>query len=333
MNMGGKTPSLWQRYRNYFSVGAAVTPKTLKTHIELLTHNFNSLTCENHMKPSILQPKEGEYRFKAADATVDFAMEHSMLIRGHTFVWHNQTPDWFFLDAGQVADKALVVDRLKNHINKVTSKYNQQIYCWDVVNEAVEDKGSSCLRNTKWLECLGEDYIKIAFELAREEDPNAKLFYNDYNAVVPEKRDKIFGLLKDLKEKDTPIDGMGIQGHWDIYNFSEDDIRKAIEMYASLDLEIHITELDVSVHDWREPSSLKVPTAKMLELQEKKYDEIFTIFREYSEVVKSVTLWGVADDVTWLDGFPIKGRKNWPLLFDEDHKPKGSFWRVVDFEG
>src|SRR5690554_519305 len=144
MNMGGKTPSLWQRYRNYFSVGAAVTPKTLKTHSELLTHNFNSLTCENHMKPSILQPKEGEYRFKAADATVDFAMEHSMLIRGHTFVWHNQTPDWFFLDAGQVADKALVVDRLKNHINTVTSKYNQQIYCWDVVNEAVEDKGSSC---------------------------------------------------------------------------------------------------------------------------------------------------------------------------------------------
>ncbi|HZK35258.1 MAG TPA: endo-1,4-beta-xylanase [Bacillota bacterium] len=326
-----RTPSLWQRHRNHFSVGAAVTPATIKTHRELLTQHFNSLTCENHMKPSILQPIEGEYSFEAADAIVDFAKEHSMLIRGHTLVWHNQTPDWFFLDGGLAADKALLLDRLKNHTKTVIDRYGQQIYCWDVVNEAVEDQGDVCLRDSKWLKIVGKDFIKIAFEIAREADPKAKLFYNDYNAVVPKKRDKIFGLLKDLKEKDTPIDGMGIQGHWDIYNFSEDDIRKAIEMYASLGLEIHITELDVSVHDWMEPSSLKKPTAKMIDLQEKKYDEIFTIFREYSEVVKSVTLWGVADDITWLDGFPIRGRKNWPLLFDEDHQPKESFWRVVDF--
>lgn len=325
------TPSLWQRYKNLFPIGAAISPGALHTHRDLLVKHFNSLTCENHMKPVMIQPQEGKFAFETADSILDFAKENKMLMRGHTLVWHNQTPDWFFEDNGRAADRNLVLNRMKSHINTVVSHYKGSVYCWDVVNEAIDDKDDGYLRESKWLGSLGEGFIAEAFRAAHEADPDAALFYNDYNAVIPQKRDKIYRLLAGLKEKDVPVHGMGIQGHWNIYDTKAEDIRNAIEKYSSLGIDVQITELDVSCYHWNEPSGLQSPTDEMMKLQEKKYGEIFEIFREYSDVISGITFWGPSDEVSWLNNFPVRGRKNWPLLFDTNQRPKGSFWRVADF--
>ena len=186
------------------------------------------------------------------------------------------------------------------------------------------------MRSTKWLEILGEDYIRHAFEAAHEADPNALLFYNDYNETEPVKRDKIYKLVRSLKEKGVPIHGIGMQGHWNIYGPSLDEIRQAIELYASLDLQLHITELDLSMFHFEDRrTDLLVPTEQMVELQEQRYEDIFRLFKEYRDVITSVTFWGAADNYTWLDNFPVRGRKNWPFLFDGELQPKKAFWRVI----
>ena len=172
--------------------------------------------------------------------------------------------------------------------------------------------------------------MEQAFLYAYEADPDALLFYNDYNECFPEKREKIFALVKSLRDKGIPIHGIGMQAHWSLTRPSLDEIRAAIERYASLGVVLHITELDVSMfefHDRR--TDLAVPTNEMIEQQAERYGQIFALFKEYRDVIQSVTFWGIADDHTWLDNFPVQGRKNWPLLFDEQHKPKPAFWRAV----
>ncbi|MGO4545430.1 endo-1,4-beta-xylanase [Paenibacillus sp. 2TAB23] len=328
-----KIIKLHEAFSDQFLIGAAVNSKTLKTQRELLIHHFNSLTAENEMKFERLHPAEDLYTFEEADRLVAFAKENSMGVRGHTLVWHNQTPNWMFEDAsGRAVNRETLLSRMKNHIETVVSRYKGTIYGWDVVNEAVADSGDELLRSSKWLDIAGEDFIAKAFEYAHAADPAAILFYNDYNESVPGKREKIYTLVKSLKEIDVPIHGIGLQAHWNLEHPSIDDIRQAIERYASLGMMLHITELDVSVFDHKDRrTNLLAPTEEMMERQAERYRQFFELFRAYSEHITSVTFWGAADDYTWLDNFPVYGRKNWPFLFDQNRMPKKAFWDVVKF--
>lgn len=316
--------SFYETYKDFFQVGACVEPVHLKFYREILKKHFNSLTAENRMKPIHLQPEEGEFNFEPADEIVRFAKENNKKVRGHTLVWHNQTPEWFFKNEkdGQVGRQSLL-SRMEKHIQQVVNHFQDDIYCWDVVNEAIEDEENSGLfRDSKWLKIVGEDFVDQAFKYTARVSSKIKLFYNDYNAVDSGKRDRIFTMLKNMKERGVPLDGMGIQGHWNINWPSLEDIKKAIEKYASLGLDIHITELDMSMFEFGDKRKLKEPTAEMLDKQYHRYRDIFELFREYSSEISNVTLWGIADDNTWLDNFPIKNRKNWPLLFDINHRSK-----------
>lgn len=326
-------PSLHEVYQENFKIGAAVNPKTLQMQRDLLKKHFNSITAENEMKFEELQPLEGKFKFDVADQMVDFAQANGMQVRGHALVWHNQTPEWMFLnDDGTTVDRELLLERMKSHITTVMQRYKGKIFCWDVVNEAVSDDGEEILRKSRWTEIIGEDFIEYAFRFAHEADPEALLFYNDYNESDPIKRDKIYKLVTALLEKDVPIHGIGLQAHWNIKQPSYENVKEALEKYASLGLRIHLTELDMSVFEFSDRrTDLTEPTEEMLSLQAKRYDKFFDILREYSNVIDSVTFWGAADDYTWLSGFPVRGRKNWPFVFDETHLPKESFWKIIDF--
>jgi endo-1,4-beta-xylanase len=325
-------PKLRELFAEQFLIGAAVNPLTLNTQKDLLIHHFNSLTAENEMKFERLHPEEGTYTFEHADQLIEFAKANGMKVRGHTLVWHNQTPAWVFEDAsGGTVDKDTLLARMKSHIETVVSRYKGEIYAWDVVNEAVSDSNDELLRKSKWLDIAGEEFIAQAFETAHRVDPQATLFYNDYNESNPQKRERIYTLVKSLKDAGVPIHGVGLQAHWSLYHPTSEEIREAIERYASLGMKLHLTELDVSMfaHDDRR-TDLTEPTQEMLAKQAERYEQFFSLLKEYSRYIECVTFWGAADDFTWLDNFPVRGRKNWPFLFDIHQQPKASFWKVAD---
>ncbi|ABX43367.1 endo-1,4-beta-xylanase [Lachnoclostridium phytofermentans] len=319
--------TLKEKYKDYFLIGAAVNASTIRTHGELIKDHFNSITCENEMKFSNLCPREKEYQFEKADTIVQFAKDNELKMRMHTLVWHNQTPEWVFLDT----TKEGLEERLSNHIHMLGKRYGKDCYSVDVVNEAIEDKLDGFLRESSWLQGLGNDYIERAFLLAKQEMPEAKLFYNDYNETNPIKRDKIFKLIKELKEKGIPVDGIGMQCHINIYHSSMDELKEAIEKYLSLGVSIEITEMDVSMFRHEDRSEILKPTIEQYKAQARVYKECFQIFREYKNDITSVTLWGVSDDVSWLNHFPVNNRRNWPLLFDEMMKPKEAFYEIMNF--
>jgi endo-1,4-beta-xylanase len=331
-----KILSLCDAYKDYFRIGAAVRDEDLEgVQGELLKKHFNSLTAENAMKFGEIQPDQGSYEFAKPDKMKDFAINNNMGMRGHTFVWHNQTPAWLFLDSnGEQASKELLLERLRSHIKTLVNRYGDVIYAWDVVNEAIEDKSGEQYRDTTWRRIIGEDYIQTIFQIAREEVKNAELYYNDYNNELPDKLDKSYKMLKELVANGTPVDGVGIQSHWNISDKDLiDNLKNAIETYASLGLKVQVTELDVSMFNFENRrTDLTEPTSEMLYLQEEMYDNIFRTFREYKSVLNSVTFWGISDMYTWKDDFPVRGRKDWPMLFDVNGKPKASFDRVVNFK-
>ena len=332
MNKQSEIASFYESYRDYFSIGTCLEPRDLATYDNILRKHFNSLTAENCMKPASLQPEEEEFNFKQADKIIEFADKHNKKVRGHTLVWHNQTPDWFFENkSGSPVNKGKLLERMKNHIDKVVNHFGDKIYCWDVVNEAVADNGPDIYRQSKWYDLAGKEFIELAFKNTAEIAPEGTaLFYNDYNAVQPHKRDKIISLLQDLMNKEVPVDGIGIQGHWNIEDFAVENIKIAIEKYAELGLDVHITELDISMFSFKDKRKIDAPTPEMQEKQNKMYREIFQVFREYSSTISNITLWGIADDNTWLDNFPVKNRKNWPLLFDVNHKPKDVLVEIIN---
>ncbi len=314
-----------------FHIGAAVSSNTIKSQESLLTHHFNSITAENEMKFASVHPQEELYTFEEADQIVDFARKHGMAVRGHTLVWHNQTTDWLFRDKqNQLVSKAVLYERIRSHIHTVVGRYKGDIYAWDVVNEVIADDGDQLLRTSSWTEIAGDEFIAKAFEYAHAADPNALLFYNDYNESHPNKRDKIYTLVKSLLDRGVPIHGIGLQAHWNLFDPTLDDIRAAIEKYASLGLQLQLTELDVSVFRFEDKrADLTEPEPGMLEQQAELYEAVFKLLKEYSDVISAVTFWGAADDHTWLSDFPVRGRKNWPLLFDEQHRPKPAYYRVA----
>ena len=286
-----------------------------------------------------IQPKEGVFNWAAADSIVDFAIKNKLKVRGHTLVWHDYMPDWFFIgpDGNQVS-RELLLKRLQKYITTVMTRYKGKIYAWDVVNEAVDDNPNNYLRKSKWHQIIGEDFIAKAFEYAHAADPKAQLFYNDYNADRPDKRENIYQLLKSLKDKGVPVYGVGLQSHWNIFEVNEADLKSAIEKYASLGLKLHFTEVDMSIYPWeltvrdKKVEENDTFTAELAQKQADKYDMVFRVFRQYKTVIENVTFWNVSDRYTWLDNYPVRRRKNYPLLFDAQLKPKPAYWKVVNFK-
>ncbi len=327
-------------YAGYFPIGVAVSPFALKTdEAKLIVQQFNSLTPENAMKMGPIHPKENEYYWKDADSIVAFAQRNGIRVRGHNLCWHNQTPSWLFVDnKGDTVSKAVLLQRLKEHITTVVNRYKGKVYAWDVVNEAISDKPDEYLRPSAWLKICGEEYIAKAFEYAHEADPDAVLFYNDYNEISPVKRAKIIRLLKSLKDAGVPINGVGLQAHWAINEPSREQLDSTIQQFAALGLKVQITELDISVypkeHQARARKTEDADTAFSQEKEAKQmevYKMAFELFRKYRNVISGVTFWNIADRYSWLDNFPVQNRKDYPLLFDKNLHPKKAYWEVVNF--
>jgi endo-1,4-beta-xylanase len=334
-----ETKGLKDYYKNYFPIGVAVSPRALKSaEAELIIQQFNSMTPENAMKMGPIHPEENRYFWDDADQIVNFAQQHGIKVRGHALCWHEQTPSWIFTDAkGDTVTKEVLLSRLKDHITAVVTRYKGKVYAWDVVNEAIADDPSRLLRNSPWYKICGVDFIIKAFEYAHAADPDAKLFYNDYNTERPEKRERIYTLLKKLVDANVPIHGIGLQGHWSIFEPTEKELRETLDKYSSLKLDIQITELDVSLYKWekfkreRRQGETDVFTSELENKQMEHYKMIFKVFRDYKNVITGITFWNISDRRSWLDEYPVAGRKNYPLLFDQNLKPKKAYWEVVKF--
>lgn len=336
MGVGAQAQGLKDAYKDYFAVGVAVNMRNMNTpkHIEIIKENYNSITAENDMKPQSVQPQEGQWNWTNADAIANFCRENGIKLRGHCLAWHSQVGRWMFQgENGAQASKELLYSRMKTHITTVVQRYSDIIYCWDVVNEAVTDDANATdpLRNSQWKSIAGGDeFIRKAFEYAREADPSALLFYNDYNAAVPAKRDKIYNMVKEMKAAGVPIDGIGMQGHFNVYDPSIEDIEAAIVKYSEIVDHIQFTELDIRVN--REMGGGlsfnrqgEEVTPEKLEMFENKYTQFFEVLRRHADVVDVVTFWNVADADSWL------GAANYPLAFDKNYEPKPVYYKLRDF--
>jgi GH35 family endo-1,4-beta-xylanase len=336
---GVQAQGLKDAYKDYFSVGVAVNMRNMinEKHIDIIKTNYNSVTAENDMKPGSVQPNEGEWNWRNADAIANFCRENGIKLRGHCLVWHSQVGRWMFQDVDAAgnsvqAGKEKLYERMKTHIDAVVKRYSDIIYCWDVVNEAVTDDANATdpLRPSQWKTIAGGDeFIRKAFQFAREADPDALLFYNDYNAAVPAKRDKIYNMVKEMKAAGVPIDGIGMQGHFNIYEPSIENIEAAIVKYSEIVDHIHFTELDIRVNR-QMGGGLAIQqgegvTDERLQMFEEKYINFFEVLRRHADVVSVVTFWNVADADSWL------GADNYPLLFDDNFEPKPVYYKVRDF--
>lgn len=343
--VAGVTPTLGQEkglkdyYQGYFPVGVAIRPQDVSgEEAKLILKHFNSITAENAMKMGPIHPRESEYNWEPADRIANFAKTNNLLLRGHTLCWHRQAPGWMFVDdKGNQVSKEVLLQRLRDHITEVVSRYKGIVYAWDVVNEVIDDDNNKFYRESNWYKICGDEFIAKAFEYAHAADPEALLFYNDYNTENPGKRDRIFKLMKQLLDAKVPVHGVGLQGHWSIYDPEETEIKKSIDLFSGLGLAVQVTELDVSVYKGESESREKKPgesdsfTPEQENRQIGQYQMIFKTFREKKDKLTGITFWNLSDKSTWLDNFPVRGRKNYPLLFDQELKPKKAFFEITKF--
>ncbi|WP_158973875.1 endo-1,4-beta-xylanase [Pseudomonas sp. BAV 4579] len=323
------TRSLAAAYGARLKIGAAVEPEQLAAADgTLLARQFSSLVAENAMKPLRIHPQEDRYVFGPADALVAFAEQHGLAVRGHTLLWGSHTPDWFWQGAdGQPATRDQVLQRLKQHIATVVGHYRGRVYAWDVVNEAIEPSQSSCLRDDRWMQVVGPDYLAVAFRAAHAADPQARLFINDFNTQEPAKRDCLARVVKGLLAEGVPVQGIGHQTHISIYWPSLAAIDQSLTTFARLGLENQITELDMSLYQHRDYQPLQ-PLAQRLNLQAERYRDLMALVLTHPEVT-AVTWWGVADKHSWLNHQPGAPGDDQPLLFDRQQRPKPAYWAVL----
>ena len=218
-------------------VGVAINQRqfdgTDTAAVDLITKQFNQISPENALKFQPTQPAADRYTFDAADRYVQFGVDRHMQIVGHNLVWHSQTGAWVFQGAdGKPADRETLLARMRDHIRTVAGRYKGKIYGWDVVNEAIDEDGS--LRKSPWQIGIGDDYVAKAFEFAHEADPDAELYYNDFNLEKPMKRAGVIKLVKDLQTRNLRIDGIGNQGHWRLDTPTIGEIEMAlVELHAT----------------------------------------------------------------------------------------------------
>ncbi len=329
-------PALREVLAPHFKIGAAVWEGDITgPHAQLLTRHFNSITTEDAMKWEKIHPTESNFNFEPADALVSFAVNNGMSVRGHTLVWHEQVPDWVFRDlqglpmAPTTENKALLLQRLETHIRTVAAHFGDKVYAWDVVNEAIDPAQPDGLRRNKWYEICGPEYIDRAFVAAREAVPTAKLYLNDFETTVPAKRAALLNLIKGLRSRGIPIDGVGHQMHSNINSPTAAEVIETINAFSAVPgIDHQITELDVSIYNSHLQTYELVPEPVLLK-QGYRYRELFNVFRSLQGKISSVTFWGKADDHTWLSTYPIT-RLEAPLPFDDRLKAKPAYWGIVD---
>ena len=340
-------PGLKDAYKDYFTIGVAVNKTNVSdpAQIEIIKKQFNSVTAENAWKPGEIHPKEGVWNFGLADSIANFCRENGIKMRGHCLCWHSQFADWMFTDKkGKPVKKEVFYQRLREHIHTVVNRYKDVVYAWDVVNEAMADDGrpfefvdgkmvpASPYRQSRHFKLCGDEFIAKAFEFAREADPTGVLIYNDYSCVDNGKRERIYNMVKKMKDAGVPIDGIGMQGHYNIYFPDEDQLEKAIERFSEIVNTIHITELDLRTNTESGGQLMfargeaKPQAGYIGTLQEDQYNRLFRIFRKHKDVIKNVTFWNLSDKDSWL------GVNNHPLPFDENFKAKRSLAVIRDFD-
>ncbi len=329
--------SVHPAFAGLFDVGAAVWQGDLSgEHAFLLSKHFNSITSENDMKWSSVQPAEGTFVFTNADAQVAFARARNMAVRGHTLVWHSQNPAWLFNDASGAPmtptpeNRALLLQRLERHIRTVVTHFGEDVYAWDVVNEVIDPAQPDGFRRSPWFTIVGPEYIERAFRLAREAAPHARLYINDFNTTQEPKRTFLLDLVKDLQSRGVPIDGIGHQMHSNVEFPSAASVIETVNKFAALGLDNQITELDVSVYSGSFPQPFAayedIPAARFL-MQAFRYRDYFNAFAYLADRISSVTFWGQADDHTWLTS---PGRVDGPLLFDTGLTHKPAYTALLD---
>lgn len=346
---GSDDTTLRKAFEDHFLIGTAINGMQISgadpEALPFIASQFNSVTPENEMKWERIHPEPGRYEFGLADSIVDFAERNGMKVIGHTLVWHSQTPRWVFQDSlGNQLTRDALLERMREHIHTVVGHYKGRVLGWDVVNEAVNEDGS--LRKTKWLEIIGEDYIEKAFIFANEADPDAELYYNDYNNEEPAKLAGVIPIIKNLQAKGIRIDGVGIQGHWHLDSPDMAIVDKSIGDYGALGIKVMITEMEINVLptparfygaeisnrgaylDSLNPYVKGLPDSVETQLTDR-YAELFRILLKHDDAVTRVTFWGVHDGYSWKNNWPIPGRTNYPLLFDRNYNPKPAWHAVI----
>jgi endo-1,4-beta-xylanase len=342
-------PSLRDEFRGAFLVGAALNASQFSGRdtagAALVVRHFDTISPENVLKWALVHPQPGRYDFEAADRYVEFGKANGMFVVGHTLVWHSQLPRWVYQDAsGAPVSRDTLLQRMREHIQTVVSRYRGRIAGWDVVNEALDEAGS--LRKSPWLSIIGEDYLVKAYQYAHEADPAAELYYNDYSLENPRKRAGAVALVKRLLAAGIPLKAVGVQAHQKLDWPTPAAEDSTIEALAATGVHVNITELDVDVlpaavrgqsanvsdrADVRaglNPYTTALPDTLQAALA-RRYEALFGVDLRHRAAIDRVPFWGVADGDSWLNGWPVRGRTNYPLLFDRQHRPKPAFDAVV----
>lgn len=333
-------PALKDVFGDKFLIGVAVNVRQSSevdtASVKIIKKHFNSIVAEDCMKSANIHPEEDRYNFEQADQFVKFGQENNMAIIGHCLIWHSQLAPWFCVDQkGNNVSAEVLKQRMKDHITTIVTRYKGKIKGWDVVNEAIEEDGS--YRKTKFYEILGEEYIPLAFQYAHEADPDAELYYNDYGMNVPERRDAVVKLVNSLKAKGLRIDAVGMQGHMGMDYPTIEDFEASMLAFAGTGVKVMITEWDMSalptvkrsanISDtvtFRKamnpyPEALPDSVSAVWNARMKAF---FNLFLKHADIVERVTAWGVSDGDSWKNNFPVRGRKEYPLLFDRNYEMK-----------
>jgi endo-1,4-beta-xylanase len=341
--------SLKAAFKGDFVIGAALNAAQISGQDArgdaIVTSQFSTISPENVLKWLLVHPQPDKYDFALPDQYVAFGQKHHMFIVGHNLVWHNQIPAWVFHDdKGNLLTRDALLARMRDHIHTVVGRYKGKIQSWDVVNEALNEDGT--MRDSLWHKIIGDDYIEKAFQYAHEADPQAQLTYNDYNLENEPKRKGAIALMKKLLAEGIPITSIGLQNHDNLTFPSVEQEDATISAFEALGLKVVISELDMNLlpKGGLQPTAdvtLKIDPAKGLdpyakglpdEVQQQlaaRYAELFRVFLKHRGTITRVTFWNVADGDSWLNDWPVAGRKNYPLLFDREDKPKPAFDAVL----
>lgn len=343
MGLHAQDLSLKDVMGKYFHVGTALDTAFINGHLpdkayRLVEQQFDAVVAEDCMKGENIHPAVDRYDWRDADKFVDWATAHHMYIIGHTLVWHSQPPRWQFTDEkGDTVSRDVMIGRMYHNIMTIMTRYKGRIKAWDVVNEAINDDGT--LRETPYLKIIGSEYLELAFKFAREADPSATLIYNDYSMSKPEKRERVVQLIRDLRAKGIRIDAIGMQSHNGADYPDLAEWEKSIQAFAAEGVKVHISEMDMNMlpNPWNfagadvsqkfEYDKKWNPykdglTKKAQKLFNERYTEIFRIIERNKQHIARVAFWGISDAKTWLNDWPIKGRTNYPTLFDRQYEPK-----------
>jgi len=341
--------ALKDAFAGSFLVGAALNQAQFTEQDQrgaaIVKTQFNTITSENVLKWEKVHPQPGLYDFAAPDKYVEFGERNGMFIVGHTLVWHQQTPRWVFEDpTGAPVSRDTLLARLRDHIQTVVGRYRGRVKGWDVVNEAVDEDGT--LRKTPWLTIIGEDYLVKAFEFAHEADPTAELYYNDYSVENAPKRNGVIALITKLQAAGVRVAAVGLQGHNKMTWPTVAQQDSTIAAFAALGVKVNITELDIDMLPAATASQAAevtlnvVPAAglnpyvgglpdSVQQTLSRRYADLFGVYMKHRDVIERVTFWGVTDGDSWLNGWPVRGRTSYPLLFDHAGQPKPAFDAVI----